>query len=316
MINLFDPFLEKQGFVILDGALATELERKGANLNDSLWSAKVLIESPELIQQVHLSYFLAGADIATTASYQATFEGFEKRGISFQEASQLLNLSVQLACEARDAFWAVSENRKGRLRPLVAASIGPYGAYLADGSEYRGDYGLTIRELIDFHRPRINVLANAGADLLAFETVPCMEEGRALVELIAEFPGKMAWLSFSCRDEKSLNHGEAIERAVALVNDSPQIIAAGINCTPPQFVEDLLKRAAGVTTKPFIAYPNSGEGWDAKHKCWLPATGQVHWLSLARKWRQAGAKVIGGCCRTTPEDIRMLREKLYFRIET
>ena len=309
-VNPLLPFLQAQRVVFLDGALATELERKGADLNDPLWSAKVLLEAPELIRQVHHEYFQAGADIATTASYQATFEGFAKREFSEQKAAELMRLSVQLACEAREEFWSEPASHADRLRPLVAASIGPFGAFLADGSEYRGDYGLSIRQLKDFHRRRLEVLLDASPDLLAFETVPCLEEGRALVELLTEFPGAYAWLSFSCRDEKSLHHGEPVEEAVALANEVPQVVAVGINCTAPQFVESLLWRAANVTSRPLIAYPNSGEGWDAGNKCWLPgATGQ-DWLLLARRWQAAGARVIGGCCRTSPETIALLKKGL------
>jgi homocysteine S-methyltransferase len=308
MKTCLDPFLKKYGIVILDGALATELERLGAVLDDSLWSASILMKKPELIRQVHLDYFLAGADVATTASYQATFEGFEKLRLSKSQATDMMRLSVQLACEARDEFWSNKPNRAGRLKPLVAASVGPYGAFLADGSEYRGDYGLTVEELMDFHRPRMAVLASAGADLLAFETIPCMEEGVALVKLLAEFPGQTAWLSFSCRDEKCLNHGEPIEEAVVLANHSDQIIAVGVNCTSPVFVEGLLKRAAYFTEKPLLAYPNSGEGWDAIHKCWLPSSVEKNRKELALRWKAAGAKLLGGCCRTTPADIRKLTE--------
>ncbi len=305
--NPIEAFLQRAKVMALDGGLATELERRGVNLDDPLWSAKLLIQSPELIRKVHLAYFLAGADLATTASYQATFEAFARRGLDEAEAERLMRLSLQLACEARDEFWSKAENRAGRLRPLVAASVGPYGAYLADGSEYRGDYGLSKKELMDFHRPRMKVLANAGADLLAFETIPCLEEVRALVELLREFPGCYAWLSFSCRDGESLNHDEPIEAAAALANETPQIAAVGVNCTAPHFMEDLLKRAAKVTAKPLLAYPNSGEVWDKEQKCWLPHTGSADWTALAIGWP---AKLIGGCCRTTPEDIRHLKSRL------
>lgn len=307
-MNPLEPFLRHFGIVLLDGGMATELERKSADLNDPLWSAKILIESPELIRQVHLEYLFAGADIISSASYQATFEGFERRGMSRAAAKELMQLSVQLACEARDEFWSQAEYRPGRLRPLVAASIGPYGAFLADGSEYRGDYGLTEEALMDFHRSRMEVLVNTGADILAFETVPCLEEGKAVVKLLQEFPGIFAWLSFSCRDEKSLNHGEPIEAAIDLANETSQIIAVGVNCTPPNFITGLLARAVRITQKPLVAYPNSGETWDANRKCWLPASGASDWPSLAIDWHKAGAKLIGGCCRTTPMDIHRLRK--------
>src|SRR6516165_4358434 len=179
MINPFQPFLDQAGVVILDGALATELERRGANLDDPLWSARMLLDGPDLIRQIHLDYFRAGADVATSASYQASFAGFARRGLNQAQAAELMVRSVRLAQEARDLFWP--ENTQGRLRPLVVASVGCYGATLHDGSEYRGDYGLTVAQLIDFHRPRLEILANSGADLLACETIPCMVEAEALV---------------------------------------------------------------------------------------------------------------------------------------
>ncbi len=302
----FHPFLIQSGVVIIDGALATELEARGADLNDALWSAKLLLEAPELIRQVHTDYFVAGADVAITASYQASFAGFARRGLAADEAAALMRLSVQLACEARDQFWADPANRAGRVRPLVAASVGSYGAYLADGSEYRGDYGLTAAELMDFHRPRMAVLAAAGADLLACETIPVQLEGEALVQLLGEFPDAAAWLSFSCCDEAHVCHGEPFTECVALANQSAQIVAVGINCTPPRFVEPLLHRARGVTEKPLLVYPNSGEGWDGEAKCWLPGTGVTEFGEPAQLWHAAGARLIGGCCRTSPADVRKI----------
>ncbi len=305
--DLFQPFFDRSGAVIIDGALATELERRGADLNDPLWSAKILIEQPELIRQVHYDYFVAGADVTITASYQATFEGFARRGLSHAEAAALMRRSIRLAVEARDQFWADPANRIGRVRPLVAASVGSYGAYLADGSEYRGDYGLSVEALMDFHRPRMRVLADESdgiaADLLACETIPVRREGEALVRLLREFPHAVAWLSFSCCDDAHVCHGEPFADCVALANESAQIVAAGINCTPPRHVEPLLLSARGVTDKPLLAYPNSGEFWDAEACCWLPGTRVTEFAGPARRWRDAGARLIGGCCRTTPADI-------------
>ena len=200
-MNLIADLLNRFPVLILDGAMATELERRGCDLRDPLWSAKVLLEAPELIWRVHSDYFCAGADIAITASYQATVDGFMRRGLGREESLDLLRRSVRLALEARDAFWREPANRIGRPRPLVAASVGPYGAFLADGSEYRGDYGLSEAELMDFHRPRMTTLLEAGPDLLACETLPCFVEARALVRLLAEFPDVSAWISFSARDD-------------------------------------------------------------------------------------------------------------------
>src|SRR5262245_45643450 len=173
-MSVFQPYLSTAGIVILDGALATELERRGADLRDPLWSARVLLEQPALIRQVHLDYYRAGADVATTASYQATFQGLARRGLGHDDAADVLRSSVRLAQEARDLFWNDEANRRGRVRPLVAASVGCYGAFLADGAEFRGDYGLSVTELMDFHHQRLHVLALSGADLLACETVPCL----------------------------------------------------------------------------------------------------------------------------------------------
>ncbi len=308
--NPFQPFLERFGVVILDGALATELERRGADLNDPLWSAKVLLEAPEMIRQLHYDYFLAGADVAITASYQASFQGFMARGLSRDEAAALMRLSVRLAQEARDQFWAEPANREGRLRPLVAASVGCYGAFLADGSEYRGEYGLSKQALQDWHRPRMAELVAAGPDLLACETIPCQLEGEALVELLAEFPETPAWLSFSCCDEAHVCHGEPFRACVALANASPQIVAVGLNCTPPPYVEPLLRAAAGVTDRPLLAYPNSGERWDPVNQCWIEGSGATEFGPPSRRWYAAGARIIGGCCRTRPQDIRDMAQAL------
>jgi len=304
------PFLATAGVVVLDGALATELEARGADLHDPLWSAKILLEVPDLIRQVHYDYVLAGADVVTSASYQATFAGFARRGLDEGAAADLMRLSVQLASAARDEFWAQPINRVNRLRPLVAASVGPYGAYLADGSEYRGNYGLTVAQLIDFHRPRLAVLAASGADLLACETIPCRTEGEALVTLLAEFPQVVAWLSFACGDDEHVWHGERFADCVALADQVAGVVAVGVNCTAPRFVAPLLSRAAAVTAKPLVAYPNRGERWDAATNCWLPGGDATELGASARLWHQAGARLIGGCCRTTPADIRVMADEL------
>jgi homocysteine S-methyltransferase len=308
--NPFDRFFVHSDFVMLDGALATELERRGAVLNDALWSARILLENPDLIRQVHYDYLAAGADVITTASYQATFAGFARNGLNHEQAADLMRLSVGLALQARESFWAEPANRTGRERPLVAASVGPYGAYLADGSEYRGDYGLSLAELMDFHRPRMAVLAAAGADLLACETIPCQVEGEALIALLREFPAVPAWLSFSCRNGQEVAGGEPFAGCAALANQSDQIVAVGVNCTAPRYIEELLQIACRVTKKPLLCYPNSGEAWDPHNNCWVGTTGTTDFHTPAQRWRAAGATLIGGCCRTTPEDIRDMRQAL------
>jgi homocysteine S-methyltransferase len=303
-MNPIQSILERFPALVIDGALATELERRGCDLKDDLWSAKILLEQPEKIKQVHYDYFKAGADCAITASYQATIEGFMKRGLSEPEAIALIEKSVRLAVEARDEFWADESNRVGRAKPFVAASVGPYGAFLADGSEYRGNYGLTEEQLIDFHRSRMKALIEAGADVLACETIPSLIEAQALVNLLEEFKSIQAWISFSCRDETHINEGPRLEDCVRLVEASPFVVAVGVNCTSPKYIPSLIREAKKATNKPVLVYPNSGESYDASRNDGHPVYGSFG--EEAKAWYRAGARLIGGCCRTTPEDIRTI----------
>ena len=218
--------------------------------------------------------------------------------------------AVAAAASARDEFWAEASNRVGRLRPLVAASVGPYGAMLADGSEYRGHYAVSEAELEDFHRPRLRVLAHAGADLLACETLPCLREALALAHVLQEFPHACAWISFSCQDGEHNSEGELIGECAARLQDYPQIVAVGINCTPPQYVESLLRQMRMRTTKPLLAYPNSGESYQAAAKRWSGHSGALQFGEQARRWYAAGARLIGGCCRTGPQEIRSVKQCL------
>jgi homocysteine S-methyltransferase len=302
----FTPFVEARGLVVIDGALATELEARGADLADPLWSARVLLEQPALIAQVHTDYFAAGADIAIAATYQATVQGFASRGLDRAAAESLIRRAVAMACEARDTFWADPANRTGRTRPLVAASVGPFGAFLADGSEYRGDYALDEDALVAWHRDRFALLADSGADLLACETIPCAAEARALLHLLDEHPRARAWLTFSARDEAHLSSGECFDAIAAVVGAHPQVIAVGINCTAPAHVTALIRAARAVTDTPIIVYPNAGETYDPETKRWAPTVACVPFVDSARVWQLAGATAIGGCCRTTPSDIAAL----------
>ncbi len=304
--NPIAAILQDHPVVILDGALATELEARGCDLNDPLWSARVLLEAPERIVAVHADYFAAGADAATTASYQASLPGLVRRGLNEAEAMALIGRSVTLAAEARDAFWRQEENRIGRPRPFVAGSVGPYGAFLADGSEYRGDYALGEDELIAFHRPRMAALVAAGADILACETLPSLAEARALMRLLDEFPETWAWFSFSARDGRHVCHGEPLAECAAMLDAHPRVAAVGINCTDPVYIPDLIGEARRATDKPVVVYPNSGEHYDTQARRWRGDRPQTAFADLAPEWYRAGARVIGGCCRTTPADIRAL----------
>lgn len=309
MTNPLKALVDEKGFALLDGALATELERRGADLNDALWSAKLLLDAPERIEEVHYDYFLAGADVGTSASYQATLEGFAARGLNRAESERLLRLSVDVVRRARDRFWSEPSNRPGRRRPVIAASIGCYGAYLHDGSEYRGDYGLSRKELVDFHRRRVEVLADAGADLLAFETIPSMLEAEAIVDLLdASSTIPPAWISFSCRNEHEVSHGERFVDCVRVAGSAEAVVAVGVNCTAPRWIGGLLAGARGATDKLLVAYPNSGECWDAARHAWTAGTPLEPFEERARGWYRAGARVLGGCCRTTPDTIRRLKQ--------
>ncbi|MFI9759956.1 homocysteine S-methyltransferase [Streptomyces sp. NPDC051963] len=280
------------GTVVLDGGMSNQLESAGHDLSDELWSARLLAERPEAITEAHLAYFEAGADVAITSSYQATFEGFGKRGIGRERAAELLALSVELAREAA---------RRARTdRPLwVAASVGPYGAMLADGSEYRGRYGLSVAELERFHRPRLEVLATVAPDVLALETVPDTDEAVALLRAVRGL-GVPAWLSYTVDGDRT-RAGQPLEEAFALAAEADEVIAVGVNCCAPEDVDGAIETAARVTGKPVVAYPNSGEAWNARARAWDGRSAFAP--EEVRGWHEAGARLIGGCCRVGPEAI-------------
>jgi len=292
-----DPFAAFSDVVVLDGGLATELEARGADLTDELWSARLLLDDPGLIVEVHRAYVDAGADVVIGASYQASFEGLAHRGLDHQAAAALFVRSVDLAREgAAD-------------RALVAASIGPYGAVLANGAEYTGDYGLgdavaARAFLLDFHGPRAEVLASARPDVLAIETIPSVVEAEALLAVLDTVSNVPAWMSFSCRDAGYLNDGTPFEDAVDLAAGHPSVVAIGVNCTAPTLVPDLVRIAAARTATPIVAYPNRGGTWDGAAKRWTGDDLPAGLGPVALELRGSGAQLIGGCCGTGPSDIR------------
>jgi homocysteine S-methyltransferase len=302
-MNPINNILNDFSLIILDGALATELENRGCNINDSLWSAKILAENPEIIEKVHYDYFISGADCAITSSYQATIDGFMQKGFTETEAISLIQRSVRIAKKARDDFWNDPENRINRPMPLVAGSVGPYGAYLADGSEYRGDYNISEEELINFHRPRIKILVDEGVDILACETIPNLLEAKAITKLLKEFPNVYCWISFSGKNDLEISDGTLISECAKYLDNCEQVAAIGINCTAPAYVNSLIEEIKNNSTKPVIVYPNSGEEYDANSKTWHGDSSGCSYGCNAKNWFDKGAKLIGGCCRTTPEDI-------------
>ncbi|WP_123029474.1 homocysteine S-methyltransferase [Mycolicibacterium stellerae] len=287
--------------LISDGGLATELEARGHDLSDDLWSARLLFDAPDEIMAAHMAFYRAGAAIATTASYQASFDGFAAGGIGRDDAERLMRQSVELAAAARDEVGG-----DGR---WVAASVGPYGAALANGEEYVGRYGLTVAQLAEWHLPRLEVLAGTAADVLAIETVPDIDEAEALVGLVRQFD-LAAWLSYTI-DGLQTRAGQPLAEAFAVAADVQEIVAVGVNCCAPGDVLPAIEVARAVTDKPVIVYPNSGEQWDGARRTWI---GTARWSSeLPAQWVAAGARVVGGCCRVMPDDIAELAARLTLR---
>jgi len=296
---------------VIDGGLATELEARGHDLSDRLWSARVLLTEPDAIEDVHLAYFRAGARVATTASYQATVPGFAAAGLDRAAALAAIARSVELARRARDRY--ADETGLPASDLLVAGSVGPYGAMLADGSEYRGDYDPGPPALREVHAPRIEALLSAGVDILALETIPTTREAAVLLDLVEE-TGARAWLSYQCRDSASTAAGEPFGDAVALANGRVGLVAIGVNCTAPRFVPDLLVVAASATDLPLVAYPNGGDRWVAARRRWVAAEpGGAYEPHAVAGWADLGASWLGGCCGTGPGDIRALADALAAR---
>lgn len=299
--NPIKNLLNQKNFIIVDGALASELQRRGCDLNDSLWSAKVLFEQPELIRQVHFDYFKAGADCAITASYQATPLGFAKKGINLNDSIALVQKSVELAQQAKQQYLSELDQPKPL---LIAGSVGPYGAYLADGSEYTGAYQLSEEAFMEFHYVRIKALIDANVDLLACETLPSFTEIKALTKVIKQFPKISCWFSFTLKDDQHLSDGTPLSLVVEYLNNIEQIASVGINCIALEKVTRSLNVLNKLTSKPLIVYPNSGEVYDPLIKQWHP--NPQHNCTFANQltnWIESGAKLIGGCCQTTPNDI-------------
>ncbi|MDX6296682.1 MAG: homocysteine S-methyltransferase [Nocardioidaceae bacterium] len=286
--------------VVLDGGMSNALEDRGHDLSGALWTARVLRDSPAEVAAVHRAYYQAGARVATTASYQASIPGLVAAGLRTREAQALVRRSVTLARDVRDALSADGTTR------WVAASVGPYGAVLADGSEYRGRYGLTPAELREFHLPRLELLASADPDFMAVETIPDIDEAEVLVDLLDELD-LPAWFSFSAQGPHTAA-GQPLAEAFSVAAAGSRVFAVGVNCCRPSDVLDAVILAVRVTGLPVVAYPNSGEQWNSPARNWQGDDGYDP--TLARGWVDAGATYVGGCCRVGPRSIAALTDTI------
>jgi len=278
----------------LDGGLSTALENNGNKLTTSLWTGELIRTDPAQITKAHLDFINAGAQIIITSSYQLSYSGCGARGWSEAETNQGLIAATALAKKA------VTDSGKD---VKVAASVGPYGASLADGSEYKGNYGVSKQELRDFHARRIEVLISTSPDYLALETMPDTFEVEVLLELLSDCPIPF-WVSYSCKEGNQTNAGQSFQSAVDLAQSA---MAVGINCTKPELIADLLRSAK--SNKPYVVYPNSGRVWDAKNKVWTGSAAVGFSNDLIRQWVEAGAEIIGGCCGIGATEIAQLNLK-------
>ena len=306
-MNTFEQLLERDDPVILDGGLATQLESMGHNIDGELWSAKLLLSDPRAIIDAHLAYLEAGAQIIVSASYQASRAGFMAEGLTAEEADALIDSSVKLAREARDEFLATNPSA---LRPLVAASVGPYGATVHDGSEYTGIYKIDDDALGAFHSERLRLLDQSGADLLAVETIPNFREAQILSDLLDD-AATPAWVTFACRDDRNLSDGARLWAAAGLFAEHPNVLALGVNCTAPTHISALIEEvAAAAPDKKIVVYPNSGETYHSTDNSWSGDACDLDSNFDVDGWRKAGATLIGGCCRIGPGDIAAIKARL------
>lgn len=306
-----DEILKEKGMIVLDGAMGSELERRGYDVNDVLWSAKMLKEAPEAIQKIHYDYLKAGADLLTCASYQASLDGFKIAGYTEEEAIAMIARSMELLIAAREQWWEEEGKDSGRPYPIVAGDVGPYGAYMADGSEYTGFYNLTDEEYRAFHMPRMQILKDAGAEFMVNETIPRLDEAIACAKMCEEL-GLDYWVSFTFKDGKHISEGKTIEEVTAAFKELkekgevPHLKALGVNCTPPEFIKEIVEGFKAGSDIPIVVYPNAGGTYDGIKKIWYGSADTRTFGQMAAEWKEAGATFIGGCCRTGENDIKAI----------
>jgi homocysteine S-methyltransferase len=275
-----------KNYTLLDGGLATALEDLGNTFTSELWTGELLKSAPDQIREAHAAFVKAGAEIIITSTYQVSFPGCIAKGWTHQEVVDALKNSIQLARDAHS--------------PQVAASIGPYGAYLADGSEYRGNYDATEDQIREFHKERLEILIACKPDYLAIETIPEIREARVLLQLLKDLNNTIpVWIAFSCKDDHHLSSGETF-RDAAMISKELGAEYVGINCTSPELVTGLLESAEG--HGPFVVYPNAGRTWNEKLKRLEGATVKLSDQHI-QQWAQCGATIIGGCCGIGPKEI-------------
>lgn len=347
-----DVFGDRHRPVLIDGGLSTALEQAGHDLSGDLWTARLLAEDPDAITAAHEAYLRAGAEVIITASYQASVAGFTSGSgsgsgsrsgspaMSVSDARRLIMSSTTLARRAiarvdtpgGGAGGRAGGGPGGAVRRFVAASVGPFGATLHDGSEYHGRYDVEWSHVRAFHRERLALLVDSGPDLLAIETIPSIAEAEIILEEAARLSDLPMWLSFSCANATTTCHGELVSDIaesvdpVRRVADAPNLIALGTNCTAPEYVPELVaelargvrdRRGDGVLDDPVtpvtsraprvLAYPNHGGRWDGVQ--WH-GTVELDIETQVPQWLTAGATLIGGCCGVGPADIARMRQVL------
>jgi len=287
---------------------------------DDLWVSSCLrTEQGRLeLKRAHLDYLRAGADIIKTASYQISVP-LLKRSLPEITEEKCLDLMRESVHIARSACREYRQSITPQSDPKVAASVGPYGACCADRSEYTGSYAnsMTEADFIEWHRPRLTALLEAGADYLAFETFPSLMEAQAVLKWLQEnSPQAKAWVSFSCKDGNHLCHGEAFAGAVSQLwaMNVGSLVAVGMNCTHRDNITPLLKslKEANLSHIPLVIYPNGGEDYSEPGTTASTAGRTKTLAQLALEWVDIHDNIfgLGGCCDYHPEDIALLHRAL------
>lgn len=275
--------------LILDGGLSTALEESGYDVSGPMWTGELLLSNPDAITAAHRSFVEAGADILITGSYQISFEGGRSVGWSDDDVERALRNSTAAA------RLAANEDT------IVAASIGPFGAHLNDGSEFRGNYGASARAIREFHDRRLDIVLDTEPDMLAIETMPDLDEVRIIMELVeSKSPEIDFWVSFTVREAGTLSGGATFADACAVVERESSAIAIGINCSPLSVITQTLVSVD--TDLPFVVYPNAGQSWDSESMSWA---GKPEFATSVNveEWVSAGARIVGGCCGYGPGHI-------------